>query len=76
MDTGTTKPAGHGPRPAENLTPGAAAKRLRYSVLFLAGALVGALVLDYAKASAWYRLALGVPFFMSANGFYQGLYRL
>lgn len=41
----------------------------------LAVALAGAVVMFYTHVHPLWRAVLLVPFFLSANGFYQGLHR-
>lgn len=62
-------------RPGGNLSPGAASKRLRWAVVMLAVALSGAVAMASAELGHAWRLLLFFPFLMTANGFYQGLYR-
>ncbi len=62
-------------RPIGNLSPGAASARLRAGVIALAVALaLGVALVQLQVATPW-RMALFVPFFFAASGFYQGLYR-
>lgn len=58
-----------------NLSPVAASKRLRGSVIMLAAGLAMAVFFVKAQLHVGYRAFLFVPFLLAANGFYQGLYR-
>ncbi|MCA9625817.1 MAG: hypothetical protein KC731_42635 [Myxococcales bacterium] len=58
-----------------NLSPHAASKRLRSGVIMLAIGLALGVVLVKSDLPIAYRALLFLPFFMTANGFYQGLYR-
>lgn len=62
-------------RPIGNLSPGAASRRLRQGVAMLGLALAVSVALVYVDLHQAWRLLLFLPFFVSANGFYQGLFR-
>ena len=60
---------------AGNLSPGAASRRLRLGVIILAIGLIGAVIMTSAAVHPAYRALLFIPFFLAANGFYQGRHR-
>jgi hypothetical protein len=61
--------------PVGNLSPRAATKRLRQALVMLALTLAAAVVLAKTGVAAPWRIALALPMFVVANGFYQALYR-
>ena len=62
-------------QPTGNLSTRAASRRVRNGVIMLTIALVVAVVLAKTHVPVAYRALLGLPFFLAANGFYQGLYK-
>lgn len=62
-------------KPAGNLTAVAASRRHQKGILALALALGLAVAMAHLEASAGWRLLLFIPFFLTAFGFFQGLYR-
>jgi hypothetical protein len=60
---------------AGNLSPLGSSRRLRASVVLLAIGLALGVVLVESGASAWWRLVLFAPFFLSSWVLFQGLYR-
>jgi hypothetical protein len=57
-----------------NLTDTNVVRRLRFGIATLALGLVGAVVLKVSGASPNVRMFLFVPFFVSANSFFQAIY--
>ena len=62
-------------KPVGNLSPRAASQRVRNGVIMLTIALVVAVLLVKTEVHVAWRALLGLPFFLAANGFYQGLYK-
>jgi hypothetical protein len=58
-----------------NLSPVAASNRLRGGVIMLTLGLVMGIIFAKTEIHLGYRALLFLPFFLAANGFYQGLYR-